>query len=145
MFELKGDGKIKVSQGDTFVLNVISSIPFKKGDTVTLTVKDELDDTKTVIEKVVTEFKDVEVYESGCCCNVNTSKGKFGGLARFEFSSLDTSKAAGTYLYDIQMDFKERGIRYTAMWPTKFIIMEDVTNNILDMAELVPPMMGGIE
>lgn len=140
MFELTNKGVIRVSQGDTFTLNVISSIPFKEGDIATLTVKDDLDDTKVILEKVVTEFNKVRYKDKNCCCN-SDKDWKFAGMARFKFDSLDTCKEAGTYYYDVQLDYKEHGIRYTAMWPTKFIIVEDVTNNVFDMTELVPPTM----
>lgn len=144
MFELRPDAKIKVSQGDTFALNVVSSIPFEDGDIATLTVKDELDTTNYVIEKVVTEFKNIELDDASCCCcGGKAKKGDIVGLVRFNFTSLDTSKEAGNYYYDIQFDFKKTNIRYTAMYPTRFTIVEDVTNNTFEMAELMPSITPG--
>lgn len=144
MFELKNNGIIRVSQGDTFVLNVISAVPFKKGDIATLTIKEDLDSTDTVIEKVETELHNCWIRgKNDCCCNDNDSPFSDGnkcGLATFEFSSLDTCKEPGTYYYDIQFDYEsENNVRYTAMWPTKFIIVEDVTNNVFEMTDIEMP------
>lgn len=161
MFILDNSGKIKVSQGDTFTLNVLSCIPFQNeytekeittdengdevekevldeegnpivhpSDIVTLTVKKNLDSTDTVIKKTITEF-------------LQCPKNEEQKVALFKFSSLDTSIPAGNYLYDIQIDYVEKGIRYTAMWPTKFVVVEDVTNNVFkaeDIGGIIKPI-----
>lgn len=146
MFILDNTGRIKVSQGDSFILNVISNKPLYEGDTVTFTVKDELDTTKTVIEKVVDKFNKVkicDVNKNSCGCSSNGNQinkdSQYVDMVTFVFESLDTAKEPGNYYYDIQFDFKKHNIRYTAMKPTKFIIVEDVTNNIYEMGDIVMP------
>lgn len=140
MLEIKESGTIKVSQGDTFTLNVFTSMPFHTGDKATLTVKEELDTTDTILEKEADQYLKVELDDHDCCCmHRNVLDGKYADMLVFKFSSLETSKAPGTYYYDIQFDFKTIGTRYTVMKPTKFIIMEDVTNNVFEMADLVIP------
>lgn len=137
MFTLDDSGKIKVSQGDTFAINVISSIPFQNkytdengkehpSDIVTLTVKKELDTADIVIEKVITEFTQCPKNEDQYIATIN-------------FTSMDTCKDVGNYYYDIQFDYVEKNIRYTAMYPTRFVIVEDVTNNKFEMTPIETP------
>lgn len=142
MLEIKENGVIKVSQGDTFTLNVFTSMPFHTGDKATLTVKDELDTTNVILEKEADEYKKIKLdNDKKCCCSNNQyfKDSDYADMVVFKFSSLETSKEPGQYYYDIQFDFKTIDTRYTVMWPTKFIIMEDVTNNVFEMADLVIP------
>lgn len=110
MFELNPETRaIKMTKADTAMFVLACDYTFQSGDKVTLTVKEDVEDTEPKMQVIITNFTDK-------------------GEAIFKFTTEDTNIPAGDYLYDIQIDFVD-GRRYTIMYPTKFKIVDGITSN----------------
>lgn len=111
MFVLDEKGRIKVSKGDTFTLNVIPSLKLRYSDSVILTIKKDMDDEDFILQKTVDEF-------------FKTLDGQT--VAIFKFQSDEIDFEPGNYYYDIKLLYPRKELEYTAMWPTRFTIVDTV-------------------
>lgn len=107
MFSIVGR-KMKIIQGDTGIFDIkIIDHDLVEGDIVYFTVKTDLNSDVTVIQKIVTEFKD--------------------NVASITLTSNDTNIEPGTYTYDIQCSLKDGRVD-TVVVPSPFIVLGGVTS-----------------
>ena len=109
MFEILRRNHMRVVQGDTasFTINV-ENYNFVEGDIVYFTVKENVQDSKYVIQKIVKNFD--------------------GNVVRFNLSSSDTNIDVGDYVYDIQVSLAN-GVVDTVVLPSKFEVIGGITND----------------
>ena len=109
MFEILRRNHMRVVQGDTasFTINV-ENYNFVEGDIVYFTVKENVQDSKYAIQKIVKNFD--------------------GNVVRFNLSSSDTNIDVGDYFYDIQVSLAN-GIVDTVVLPSKFEVIGGITND----------------
>ena len=107
MFSVEGN-IINVTKGDTGVINLaLDNYKLQEGDKVTLTVKQNINDSVYVLQKVVTEFED--------------------GTAKIMLSSSDTNIEPIKYVYDIQVDLADGRVQ-TVVIPSTFKVLKGVTD-----------------
>ena len=107
MFSIEGN-IINVTKGDTAVVNLaLDNYKFQEGDRVTLTVKNNINDTVYVLQKIVTEFEE--------------------GTAKIMLSSDDTNVEPIKYVYDIQVDLADGRVQ-TVVTPSTFKVLKGVTD-----------------
>lgn len=109
LFTIDGKKKIKIVKGDTAILDLnIKNHTFVVGDKVYFTVKESVDDTVKVIQKIVTTFEN--------------------NIAKVILSKEDTNVEVGSYLYDIQLSLLDGRVD-TVVAPTKFEVIGGVTHD----------------
>ena len=107
MFSIEGN-IINVTKGDTGVINLaLDNYKLQEGDKVTLTVKQNINDSVYVLQKIVTEFED--------------------GTAKIMLSSSDTNIEPIKYVYDIQVDLADGRVQ-TVVIPSAFKVLKGVTD-----------------
>ena len=107
MFSIE-DGYITITKGDTVVITLnLDNYKLAPGDTVTMTVKRNVNNPDFVIQKIVTEFED--------------------GKAKIVLLEEDTNITPGKYKYDVQLDLADGRID-TVITPSVFKIEKGVTD-----------------
>ena len=107
MFSVEGN-IINVTKGDTGVINLaLDNYKLQEGDKVTLTVKQNINDSVYVLQKIVTEFEE--------------------GTAKIMLSSSDTNIEPIKYVYDIQVDLADGRVQ-TVVIPSIFKVLKGVTD-----------------
>lgn len=108
MFEINGT-LITVIKGDTGEFDLkLSNYSFVEGDVVYMTVKKDLKDSKYVMQKVITNFKD--------------------NIATIKLNYEDTAIPEGKYIYDIQCSLVDGRVD-TVISPSIFIVLGGVTDD----------------
>lgn len=109
MFSIDTKKRIKIVRGDTGVFNIaMSTYEFVEGDKLFFTVKKNVGDSKSVLKKVISDFR--------------------GRKAKVFLSKEDTDIEAGNYVYDVQCSLVN-GVVDTVIPPTKFEILGGVTHD----------------
>ena len=109
MFSIDTKKRIKIVKGDTGIFNIaMSTYEFVEGDKLYFTVKKNVGDSKSVLKKVVSDFK--------------------GRKAKIFLSKEDTDLEVGTYVYDVQCSLVN-GVVDTVIPPTKFEVLGGVTHD----------------
>ena len=100
---------MKIVKGDTAIFDIsLKNYTFIEGDKVYFTVKYSVDDTDSIIQKIVTTFDN--------------------NKAKIILSKDDTNIDIGTYLYDIQCSLVDGRVD-TVVVPTKFEVIGGVTHD----------------
>lgn len=101
--------RITIVKGDTAIFNItMNNYEFVEGDKLYFTVKKNVGDTESVIQKIISTFN--------------------GRKAKIFLSKEDTDIDMGTYLYDVQCVLFD-GVVDTVIPPTKFEVLGGVTHD----------------
>ncbi|WP_434311451.1 hypothetical protein [Hominifimenecus sp. rT4P-3] len=109
MFQIENNNLIRVIQGDTGAIEIhLDNYELKTGDQVFFTVKKNLSDPDSVLQKIITTFEN--------------------GDGKILLSSTDTNLPCGEYVYDLQCNLADGRVD-TVVGPSYFRVEGGVTDD----------------
>lgn len=107
MFNIEGNS-ITITAGDSAIITVaIEGYELVTGDTLSMSVKKNINDPEYVFQKMVEDFEE--------------------GKAKIYLTPEDTIRLNGKYVYDIQVDLLDNRVQ-TIVPPSTFKVVKGVTD-----------------